>query len=107
MTEKDLRSALLNGDIEAIMDHLRRMSHLPGVLLNAAEKIYRLYKLNKLDNDLQSLREISANTLLEMAELAARLERGDVRLSEIENLIAQHEQSIANINARLGVTPVE
>ncbi len=107
MTEKDLKSALLNGDIEAIMDHLRRMANLPGVLLNVAEKIYRLYKLNKLDHDLQSLREVTANTLVQVAELAARLERGDVRQSEMEKLIAQHERSIADINARLGLTPVE
>lgn len=107
MTKKDLKAAMLSGDIESIVERLRSIPNLPTALLNIAEKLHRLYKLNKLDHDLRSLREVTAHTLQEVAELAARIEMGEVRLAETEDLVAQHERIIASINAYLAPAHVE
>ena len=100
MTKKSLTAVILSGDIEEIMGYLRGVPHLPGVLLNLAEKIYRLYKLNKLDHDLQSLRNITRQMLNEIVKIAARVEQGELRLAELEMLVARHERIVANLADR-------
>lgn len=96
---------LLGGDIETILPRLRKIPGLPAVVLNVAEKAYRLYKLNKLDHDLQALREMAASTLHELEQLADRFEMGEARLAELEALVARHELAIAELTARLTPAP--
>ncbi|MEJ2116668.1 MAG: hypothetical protein P8Y36_01710, partial [Alphaproteobacteria bacterium] len=98
---KKIMMNLLDADIETMLNRLRGIPGLSFVILNAAEKIYRLYKLNKLDNDLEKLRETTAKTLQELERLAVRVENGEVRLAELEALVKRHEQTIADLTERL------
>lgn len=87
---------LLNTDIEAMFNRLRGIPRLPSIILNAAEKIYRLYKLNSLDHDLEALREATASALHALEQLATRLDVGEARLTELEALVARHERATAD-----------
>lgn len=90
-------ATLLSANVETMLARLRGIPGLPYVILDAAEKIYRLYKLNKLDHDLEALRAATASALHALEQLAARLDAGEARLAELEALVVRHEQALAEL----------
>lgn len=91
----------LNDGIDAIIDHLRRMPHLPAFVLNFAEKVYRLYKLNRLDHDLEALREATATALYALEKLAIRVKAGESKLDDLRALVIQQQKTIASLQAAM------